>query len=175
MIISAPAKINRYLFILDRLPDGYHQILTMFEKISLFDHLHMEVKEAEAINIQLKCPDWLSNSKDNLIYQAAQAFCEISGLSLSIKIEVEKNIPAGGGLGGGSSDAAATLTALNKLTQEPLSRLELQAIGSRLGADIPFFVSDWSCAIGTGTGTQLEKVEHVSPNWYVLVFPEFSV
>ena len=173
--IRAPAKINRFLYILHRLPDGYHQILTMFEKVELFDGIAIEVEENAGTDITIDCPKWLPSGPENLVYKAAEAFTIAAGKRLLIRAKIEKHIPAGGGLGGGSSDAAATLRVLNQLTGEPLRRQELYEIAGRLGADVPFFLTDWPCAVGTGTGTELEPCTSAGACWYVLVFPDFSV
>ncbi len=173
--IQAPAKINRFLYILRRLPDGYHQILTMFEKVALFDRIEIEVEESAGTDISIDCPKWLSSGPQNLVYKAAEAFALAAEKRLLMRAKIEKHIPAGGGLGGGSSDAAATLRMLNQLTGQPLRRQELYEIAGRLGADVPFFLTDWPCAVGTGTGTELEPCTSAGPYWYVLVFPDFSV
>ncbi len=174
MTIQAPAKINRFLFILDRLPDGYHEILTMFEKLALFDRLDIEAEKDSDTAISIQCPTWIPSGQNNLVYKAAMAFTEATGLKMTIKIRLDKQIPAGGGLGGGSSDAAATLKALNNLADTPLRPEKLYEIGSDLGADVPFFLTDFTWAIGTGKGTELQPCQ-VNPNWYVLVFPDFGI
>ncbi len=174
MVVLAPAKINRFLYILDRLPNGYHEILTMYEKVALFDKLEIEASNDTETSIRIKCPSWLPSGPDNLVYKAAEAFTKAARLKIAITVQIEKEIPSGGGLGGGSSDAAVTLNTLNELSGKPLGPEQLFDIGSRLGADVPFFLTDWPCAIGTGTGTNLQPCSAES-NWYVLVFPDFSV
>jgi len=175
MTVRAPAKINRFLYILDRLPNGYHQILTMFEKLELFDILDIQAAKDAPASISIRCPDWLPSGPENLVYKSSELFMRASGLKLAVTITIEKHIPAGGGLGGGSSDAAATLKALNELTGCPLHKIELRHLGSQLGADVPFFLEDWKIAMGRGTGTDLEEVREVLPNWYVLALPDFGV
>ena len=173
--IQAPAKINRFLFILDRLSDGYHQILTMFEKVALFDRIEIKVEKNVNTDIAINCPKWLPSGPENLVYRAAEAFALAVGERLLIRAEINKQIPAGGGLGGGSSDAAATLRALNELSGHALRDEQLYEIAGRLGADVPFFLTDWPCALGTSIGTKLEPCTSARPCWYVLVFPDFSV
>ncbi len=175
MTTRAPAKINRFLYIIDRLPDGYHRILTMFEKIALFDFLEINTSKGSGPDISIKCPEWLPNGPTNLVYKAADLFMQATGEKICVEICLEKHIPAGGGLGGGSSDAAATLRALNQLSGSPLGRPDMLKIGAKIGADVPFFLTDWTCALGTGTGTELEEVARAAPAWYVLVLPDFSV
>ncbi len=175
MTIQAPAKINRFLYVLDRLPNGYHNILTMFEKVALFDQLDVLAQESNRADIAITCPSWLPSGPENLVYKAAELFMKASGRKLDVKISLVKRIPAGGGLGGGSSDAATTLNALNEITGFPLGKPELHALAAKLGADVPFFLEDFTCALGKGTGTELEEITSAAPNWYVLVLPDFGV
>ena len=170
---KSPAKINRFLYIKGKLPNGYHEIFTLFEKIELFDEIGIFITSNNK-EIKINCPTWLSKGPDNLIYKAVCAFKEKTGLNFGVSIDLKKNIPAGGGLGGGSSNCATTLKALNELFDNPLRKSELIEIASRLGADCAFFATDFIQAFGEGTGTELRECQ-VSPNWYLLVFPDFSV
>ena len=172
MLARTPAKINLFLFVTGRRDDGYHLIYTLFQKIALFDTLEIEKSADEGI--ALTCPGWLSNGADNLVYRAAQAFFHAGGIRPSVSIKLQKEIPAGGGLGGGSSDAAATLKTLNMLYDEPFSDSRLHEIAASIGADCPFFLLDAPAAIGMGTGTELEVVE-TPERWFVLVMPDFGV
>ncbi len=172
MFITTPAKLNLFLFITGKREDGYHLLFTLFQKISLFDTL--EIVKSASQGIHLTCPPWLDSGKDNLVYQAAETFFEASGITPSVQITLEKDIPAGGGLGGGSSDAAATLKGLNSMFNSPLSKATLHRLASALGADCPFFLLDEPAAIGTGTGEILEPVT-TEKRWFVLVMPDFGV
>ncbi len=175
--IETPAKINRFLYILDRRPDGYHSILTMFEKVALFDTIEIDAEKADRgskNSIAIDCPDWLPSGPENLVYKACEAFADAAEISIDVSAVIKKNIPVGGGLGGGSSDAAAALRAMNMVFAHVLEPEELHGIACRLGADVPFFLTDWTCALGTGIGDVLEPC-NAGHNWYVLVFPGFQV
>ena len=113
IILKAPAKINLFLKILARRPDGYHTIETLFEKIALFDKIKLQ-KTAKGINIYSK-KEGLPKGRENLAYKAAELLMDRYKISLGVKIEIEKSIPIGAGLGGGSSDVAAVLKGMNRL------------------------------------------------------------
>ncbi len=170
----SPAKINRFLYIKARLPNGYHEIVTLFEKVAFFDEIGIELRENGRPGIEISCPDWVPSGPENLVYKAIEGFMEASGLSFRAYVELKKQIPSGAGLGGGSSNCGTTLKALNAMLGEPLSTKGLFEIASLIGADCPFFISDWTHALGKGTGTELEEVV-LEPNWYLLVLPDFSV
>jgi len=173
--LLAPAKINLFLLINGRRSDGYHLIFTMFQKISLWDEIELSVEQGEKKGIYLECPgNKLISGPDNLAFQAAELFLEKAGLDLAVKILLRKRIPIGGGLGGGSSDAASVLKGLNELVGFPFNAASLHLLGCNLGADVPFFLLKAPAAVGRGTGTELEVV-NVPHGWYVLVYPGFSV
>ncbi|MEA1867786.1 MAG: 4-(cytidine 5'-diphospho)-2-C-methyl-D-erythritol kinase [Thermodesulfobacteriota bacterium] len=173
--LLAPAKINLFLLIKGRRPDGYHLIFTMFQKISLWDEIELFVEQGKKKGIYLECPDSeLISGPDNLAYQAAELFLEKVGLDLVVKILLKKRIPIGGGLGGGSSDAASVLKGLNELTGFPLNAASLHLLGCSLGSDVPFFLLEAPAAVGRGVGTELEVI-NVPHGWYVLVYPGFSI
>ena len=170
--LESPAKVNLRLEILKRREDGYHELRTIFQKISLHDTLRFSVRQKRGVSIAADDPK-LPVGKNNLVYKAAQSMLEASGYKGGIHIEIEKRIPLGAGLGGGSSNAATTLTALNQLLKMKLPDKELLAMGLEIGADVPFFL--WrGAAIGSGIGEKLRRVE--LPNlWYVLIYPNFEV
>ena len=173
--LLAPAKINLFLLIKRRRPDGYHIIFTMFQKISLWDEIELSVGQCEKKRVYLEClGNKLTSGPDNLAYRAAELFLEKAGLDLAVKILLRKRIPIGGGLGGGSSDAASVLKGLNELTGFPLNVASLHSLGCSLGADVPFFLLEAPAAVGRGVGTELEVVD-VPHGWYVLVYPDFSI
>ncbi|MEA3384910.1 MAG: 4-(cytidine 5'-diphospho)-2-C-methyl-D-erythritol kinase [Thermodesulfobacteriota bacterium] len=175
MSLLAPAKINLFLLISGRRPDGYHLIFTMFQKISLWDEIELSVEQGKKAGIYLECPDSeLISGLDNLAYQAAELFLEKTGLGLVVKILLKKRIPIGGGLGGGSSNAASVLKGLNELAGFPLNVASLHLLGCSLGADVPFFLLEAPAAVGRGIGTELEVV-NVPHRWYVLIYPGFSI
>ena len=173
--LLAPAKINLFLLINGRRLDGYHLVFTMFQKISLWDEIELSVGQGEKKGIYLECPDSeLISGPDNLAYQASELFLEKAGLDLAVKILLKKRIPIGGGLGGGSSDAASVLKGLNELAGFPFNGASLHLLGCSLGADVPFFLLEAPAAVGRGIGTELEVV-NVPHGWYVLVYPGFSI
>ncbi len=172
MVVTTPAKLNLFLYITGKREDGYHLIYTLFQKIALFDRLRFE--KTEDYGIALSAPSWLGSDRDNLVYRAAEAFFRVADIRPAVSIVLEKEIPAGGGLGGGSSDAAATLKALNQLYDMPLDSSALHDIAAGLGADCPFFLTEKPAAIGSGTGTELEPVQ-TEKRWFLLVMPGFGV
>jgi 4-diphosphocytidyl-2-C-methyl-D-erythritol kinase len=163
------AKINWYLRILDRRPDGYHNLETIFQELNLADRLSIEPLEERRCIIE-GMPFAIPLEK-NLIYRAWARLREIFPEKVGgIRVEVDKRIPDGGGLGGGSSNAATTLTALNELFSLGLASQELELIGAELGSDVAFFVRG-GCAVGRGRGELLQHVESVRPFDIGLVFP----
>ena len=173
LTLKAPAKINLFLKVLSRRPDGYHEIESQMQKIDLFDILHLS-RQGESIS--LSCPGTtLPEDKGNLVYRAAQAFFSAAELKAGVKIILEKNIPIAAGLGGGSSDAAAVVIGLNTLFKTSLSRDRLIDIARPLGADVPFFVQESSSAVATGIGDCIQQVEPLKGFLIVLVNLGFEV
>jgi 4-diphosphocytidyl-2-C-methyl-D-erythritol kinase len=170
--LESPAKVNLRLEILKRREDGYHELRTVFQKISLHDTLCFSLKRGRGVSITADHPG-LPVGKKNLVYRAVQSMLEVSGDRGGVHVEIEKRIPLGAGLGGGSSNAATTMKALNQLLEMNLPDKELMRMGLEIGADVPFFFLE-SAAIGSGIGERLEKVK--LPNlWYVLIYPDFEV
>ncbi len=170
--LKSHAKINLRLEILKKREDGYHELRTLFQKISLHDTLRFSLKKKKGISITTDHPK-LPLGKKNLVYEAAQSMFKGSGYKGGIHIEIEKKIPLGAGLGGGSSNAATTLIALNQLLGTNFSRKQLMEMGLRIGADVPFFFLK-GAAVGLGIGEQLKK-EKLPAVWYVLIYPNFEV
>lgn len=172
LVLESPAKINLRLEILRKREDGYHELKTIFQKISLHDTLHFSLKKGRGISITTDHPR-LPVGKTNLIYRAAQSILRRSNYKGGVAIQIEKRIPLGAGLGGGSSNAATTLKGLNQLLETKLSRKELMELGLEIGADVPFFFFK-GAALGSGIGERLKKIE--LPNlWFVLIYPNFEV
>ncbi|MFL6537558.1 MAG: 4-(cytidine 5'-diphospho)-2-C-methyl-D-erythritol kinase [Chthoniobacterales bacterium] len=168
--VQAPAKINLSLCILRRREDGFHEIETLMAPISLADELLIEQSE----EFQFECDDpSVPSDSSNLVVRAAKSFFERSQIRPRVRITLRKNIPHGAGLGGGSSDAAATLLALNDLFEQHLSRDELVTMAGELGSDIPFFLAR-SAAICRGRG-ELAAPASVPRLCLLLVKPDFSV
>lgn len=171
LTIEAPAKVNLSLAVFERQPDGYHRLETVFERLDLADTL--ELTRSAGAGVTLTCTD-LSVPTDgrNLIVQAAQAFARAAGISEGFRLHLIKRIPVAGGLGGGSSDAAATLLGLNTLWGTPLPAGTLMALGRQLGADVPFFVSQAVVALGRGRGDEITPwPAPPAPLWHLLVNP----
>ncbi|NTW77644.1 MAG: 4-(cytidine 5'-diphospho)-2-C-methyl-D-erythritol kinase [Syntrophaceae bacterium] len=168
----APAKINLFLRVLGKRPDGYHDIFSLMQKITLYDELTFLPRSE---GIVLKCPNSnLPISKDNLVFRAAESVFSYAGYSSGIEITLTKNIPVAAGLGGGSSDAATTLLALNEMCQLGLTKAELMKLGAKLGADVPFFIFGDS-AFASGIGDQLTVWENPLKLNIVLINPFFPL
>ena len=139
LTVKAYAKINLFLDITGRRPDGYHTITGVMQAISLHDEVTVEVTEGNNSGITLTCSDpTLPTGEKNLGWRAARAFLDETGLALAINIHIEKHIPAAAGMAGGSTDAAAVLRTLNDLCDSPLTEDGLRRVGLSLGADVPF-------------------------------------
>jgi 4-diphosphocytidyl-2-C-methyl-D-erythritol kinase len=167
----APAKLNLFLHVIGRRADGYHQLQTLFQLIDLCDTIAIRVRTDGVIE-RTEGPPGIAADED-LAVRAARALKRATGTQLGATLRVLKRIPVGGGLGGGSSDAATTLVALNALWGCALTTPELTALGLPLGADIPVFIEGFT-AWGEGVGERLERVE-VPPRWYMILCPGVSV
>lgn len=171
--ILAPAKVNLYLGVLGKRADGYHEIVSVMQKLDLADRLHLSL---EGRGVTLHCPaSPLPEDHDNLCWKAARAFFDWTGLPDAVRITLHKRVPVAAGLGGGSSDAAAVLLGLNRLCAAGLGEDTLLTLAARLGADVPFFITGLPTALATGTGTDLQPVAVPTDYWLVLVNPGLSV
>lgn len=155
--LKAYAKLNLYLNILNKREDGYHNLETIFERISLYDIVELSKSEAEGIS--LTCSDQTLENKDNLCYIAAELFFKQTGVVNNVAIHIEKHIPKGGGLGGASSDAASVLMGLNELFDAGLSKQELYMMGAQIGSDVNFFISEEKFALGSCRGEVIEPIK----------------
>ncbi|MFL6211657.1 MAG: 4-(cytidine 5'-diphospho)-2-C-methyl-D-erythritol kinase [Pyrinomonadaceae bacterium] len=171
--LPAYAKINLGLRVLGRRPDGYHELRTVFQTISLHDELKFTARVDERIELVCAALD-IPTDETNLVRRAAVALRERYGLSHGARIELTKRIPAGGGLGGGSSDAAVALVGLAQLWQVNTNAEELSAIGARLGADVPFFFTGGT-AFGTGRGTDIEPLPDRPKTHLIVVTPGVKI
>jgi len=167
----APAKLNLFLHIVGRRPNGYHELQTVFQLIDLCDSISVVVREDGLIERPVGPADVAP--EDDLVVRAARALQAQTGAHLGATLRVYKKIPQGGGLGGGSSDAATTLLALNRLWGCGLNLDELAGIGLPLGADVPVFVRG-SSAWAEGVGDRLTPLE-LPEKWYVVVHPGVGV
>jgi len=167
----APAKLNLFLHVVGRRPDGYHLLQTLFRFVDLNDTLHLTLRKDGAVR-RLNALDMVPEEQD-LCVRAARLLQRETGCALGVDIMVDKHIPMGGGLGGGSSDAATTLLALNRLWGLNLGRERLMQIGLQLGADVPVFVFGEN-AFAEGVGEKLQAYA-VEDAWYVVLIPPVQV
>ena len=165
---SAPAKLNLMLHVVGRRPDGYHELQTVFQLIDLCDQLEISVRTDGVIS-RPAGPTGVPEDQD-LVVRAARALQQASGTRLGAEISVRKRIPMGGGLGGGSSDAATTLLALNQMWATGFSAAKIAEFGAALGADVPVFVMGTS-AWAEGIGERLSPVSLGPESWYLVIFP----
>lgn len=169
--VAAPAKINLFLHIVGRRPDGYHLLQTAFRMLDWGDEITLRRRDDGVIVRTTDIPGVPPES--DLVVRAALALQAATGATFGAEIGVSKQIPMGGGLGGGSSDAASVLIALNRIWGCGLSRQRLQEIGLKLGADVPFFIFG-ETAFAEGVGEELRPLS-VPPAWYVMVAPSVFV
>ncbi|HUG28602.1 MAG TPA: 4-(cytidine 5'-diphospho)-2-C-methyl-D-erythritol kinase [Gemmatimonadales bacterium] len=155
--LPCPAKVNLFLRVLAREDDGYHGIETLFCRISLADELVMERREGRGVTIEVEGAD-TGPDEQNLAVRAAQMVLAATGNRCAVHIRLTKRVPVQAGLGGGSSNAAAALTAAGQLTGNAIPRHELLQFASRLGADVPFFLSGASLALAWGHGERLMRL-----------------
>jgi 4-diphosphocytidyl-2-C-methyl-D-erythritol kinase len=170
LALPAPAKLNLFLHVTGRRHDGYHELQTAYVLTELADWLDFERRTDGAI---VRDGDLIGRVEDDLAVRAAHALRQASGTSLGATISVTKRIPAGSGLGGGSSDAATTLIALNRLWDLNLPRTNLSAVGLQLGADVPFFLHGHH-AFAEGIGERLTTIE-LPATWFAIVWPQVPV
>jgi 4-diphosphocytidyl-2-C-methyl-D-erythritol kinase len=171
--VEAQAKVNLFLRVQAREPNGYHQIETLFQRIALADAVTLRV-DVPGRSLQCRGAD-VGPVEQNLAWRAAVAFAHATGWPRGFAIEIDKRIPVGGGLGGGSSDAAAVLRALNALCPRTCPVDSLAAIAFELGADVPYLVSDFPLALGTGRGERLRQMTPLPSRDVLLLAPAFRV
>jgi 4-diphosphocytidyl-2-C-methyl-D-erythritol kinase len=168
----SPAKVNLYLRVLRKREDGYHDIATLMQKISLYDEMTFSPIER---GIAVRCPDSsLPENEDNIVYRAASAVFPSASSTSGIEITIKKKIPVAAGLGGGSSNAATTLMTINEMLGFPHSSDDLMKIGAKLGADIPFFIFGKTAWV-LGIGDLLQAADNIPPLWFVLINPRFEI
>lgn len=167
------AKINFILKILDRRGDGYHNLLSLFQRVDLYDELLFEPSE-KGISLESNISE-LPLDQTNLVYQAAEILLKKTNKNNGLKVFIQKNIPIGAGLGGGSSNAASTLLELNRIWDLGYSIEELAEMGALLGSDVPFFCYQVPAAWVRGRGEQVSPYSFSPGCWILLVFPGFSI
>lgn len=180
MTIPAHAKVNLRLRILGRDSDDYHSLETIFLRLELADRIDVAVRSTPGIELTLAADplvaaDDVPDDSRNLAWRAARRLLDDSGQPIGAAIRLEKRIPSGSGLGGGSSDAAATLLALNRLLDSPLPPDILSGIGGELGSDVPFFLLGDGMALGWERGRGLLPLAVPPPRPVLLVVPDFAI
>jgi 4-diphosphocytidyl-2-C-methyl-D-erythritol kinase len=172
--VFAPAKINVILRILGRRPDGFHNLWSIMQTVALEDDVQIRLR-ADRQDIQLRCDaTQLAADQSNLVYRAATEVLARAQQSIGLDIELRKRIPMGAGLGGGSSDAAATIIGLNHLLRLEWSPTQMADVGQLLGSDVPFFLFAPSAFVA-GRGETVRPVVVEGTRWIVLVNPGFGV
>ncbi len=169
---KTPAKLNLRLKVTGRRPDGYHELVSLMVPVDVCDVLEFEVTPEKLQLAWEGLP--VPADENNLVLRAARAFFAGSGIRGGISARATKNIPVAAGMGGGSSDAAATLLALNRLWSNPLPLKALKELALQLGADVPFFLEP-KPSIARGVGEVLEAAERWPAFWYLIVVPRFQV
>lgn len=166
------AKINLHLQVVGRRADGYHELVTVFQTVDLSDLLTLELRGAD---VQLNVSEGdAPGGEENLAYQAAQGFLQRWAPAAGLRMDLKKRIPVGGGLGGGSSNAATVLLGLQRILGVPASREDLQELASQLGADVPYFL--WGgTACGRGRGDQIEPLQDLEERAVLLVTPPIEI
>jgi len=170
--LLSPAKVNVFLKITGQRIDGYHELLTVFVPVSLYDKLIIS-KSEKGLEVYYRGRE-TPNNQNNLVSRAAISFFEKTGIKKGIKITLIKNIPISSGLGGGSSNAATTLKGLNQLWPNALSKEDLEKLALSLGADVPFFLLQ-KPAMARGIGEILQPIENFPSLWYVIVSPNLMI
>jgi 4-diphosphocytidyl-2-C-methyl-D-erythritol kinase len=171
--IEARAKINLGLEVIRRRPDGYHDIRSLMQSVALADRLDIALDRKGSL--ALRCPDSsLPSGEENLVIRAAERLRERTGCDLGARIRLGKRIPIGAGLGGGSSDAAATLVALNRLWRLGLPPPELESIGAEIGSDVPFFIRGGTQLVA-GRGEKLSPLPALPRLRLLIIYPNLVV
>ena len=172
-MVNAYAKINLTLDVTGKRPDGYHDILTIMRSVNLYDTVSAELKQDRGIELTTNL-SWLPTDSGNIAYRAAEAVIKQTGASCGVKIHIQKRIPCGAGMGGGSADGAAVIALLNRLLGNKLCDEQLLEIGAKIGADVPFCLMCGTC-VASGIGEKLEKVDAKGTVPVLIVKPQVSI
>jgi 4-diphosphocytidyl-2-C-methyl-D-erythritol kinase len=173
LIVRAPAKVNLSLLIAGKRPDGFHEIETVMAKIDWCDEISIQRAAGNGIEFASQGPCWAPNDATNLVYRAAELILRTCGRTDGVKLTLTKNIPAGSGLGSGSSDAAATLAGLNAFLNLGLSKTRFMDLAARLGSDIAFFLNG-PLAFCTGRGEKISELAGRFDFTAILVLPDVN-
>ena len=168
--LQSPAKLNLSLKIISKMPDGFHELKTLFERINLCDDIQLSPNKIQKIRVFCNHPQVPKGPK-NLVYKVAQLLQNTYNINEGIDITINKRIPVAAGLGGGSSNAATVLRGLNKIWKLKLSFKELLSFGCLLGSDVPFFLHNCSWGLGVNRGDQVRAIAIRPKFWHVLVVP----
>jgi 4-diphosphocytidyl-2-C-methyl-D-erythritol kinase len=174
VVLSSPAKLNLFLKVINKRPDGYHNLVTLFERIDLADRISFSANRDGRIRIACNNPQ-VPRGPKNLVYRAAMMLKEDFALANGVDVKITKRIPVAAGLAGGSSNAATALLGLNKIWRLGLSRDQLLEYASRLGSDVSLFLHDCSWALGTCRGEKIKKVPLKTKLWHVLLVPRLKM
>ena len=170
--LLSPAKVNLFLRILRKHPDGYHELQSVLQPVSLFDEISLSVESGEGVSLSPSGSD-MPSGKDNLAVAACHLYLETAAIRKRVSIAIEKNIPLGAGLGGGSSNAAAVLVGLNKILRK-FTDGELLQMAASLGADVPFFIR-CTASFVEGVGEKVTVLSDFPIFHYVILFPRKSL
>lgn len=173
IVQKAPAKLNLFLQITGKREDGYHLIESIMQTVSLFDEISIELLEKNEVILTCSDAD-IPIDERNIVYKITKRLKEYTGRDFGCKIHIEKNIPTGAGMGGGSSDGASVLLALNKLLNLKLSYFELTKIGESVGADIPFLIRGGTAMV-LGIGEKIKNIKSFENCYFLIVKPEISI
>jgi 4-diphosphocytidyl-2-C-methyl-D-erythritol kinase len=173
LTLKANAKINLYLDIKSKRQDGYHNIQTVFRRLDLADRLTIS-KAKRSITINCRHPE-IPIGYANLAYKAAKLIIQAYRLKTGLQIKISKKIPVAAGLGGGSSDAAAVMTAINRLFDIGIPKKRMMLLAAKIGADVPFFVSGYDCALGSGIGDRLKEIKDPAKSHVLLLVPNIKI
>ncbi len=174
LVIRVPAKINLHLEVAGRRPDGFHELRTLFQSVDLYDTLRGWPEDEGRLNLEVKPGNLVSNGGDNLVMRAARALWREIGRRPGARLKLEKRIPIGGGMGGGSADAAGALILLDRLWSLGLPSSDLRRLAADLGSDVPFFLHG-GLALGVGRGEEVIPLEDLPPLGVLLVVPPVEV
>ncbi|MBN1870175.1 MAG: 4-(cytidine 5'-diphospho)-2-C-methyl-D-erythritol kinase [Candidatus Omnitrophica bacterium] len=174
IVLSSPAKLNLFLKVQNKRPDGYHNIVTVFERIDLSDEIDFRTTIKQNICIQCDHPD-VPLGPRNLIYKAARLLQEEFKTNQGAEVKIKKRIPVAAGLAGGSSNAATALLGLNHIWKLNLSRTELLPFARKIGSDVAFFLHDTSFGLGRGRGDDIKPLNIKTNLWHILVVPRIKM
>ncbi len=173
LLVRAPAKLNLSLLIAGKRPDGFHEIETVMAKVDWYDEIRIQPAPAAGVEFLCDGPCWAPRDKTNLVYRAAEQVLAASGRTPQVRLTLTKNVPAGSGLGSGSSDAAATLLGLNSCLKLGLSPSQLLEMAARLGSDVPFFLNG-PLAWCTGRGENVTALTTPFAFAALLILPDVN-